>query len=79
MPTLDYETVLRIVRQWPPEQRFGLVHDVLKTLAPIGHPPVGSTPTLARARGLLATVQPTPTDSDVERWLDERRTERYGS
>ena len=79
MTTSDYETVLRTVRQWPPEQRFGLVQEVLKTLAPPGAPGSGRAPTLARARGLLAAAQPPPSDAEVERWLDERRTERYGS
>lgn len=28
--------------------------------------------------GLLATDQPSPTDEEVERWLEERRMEKYG-
>jgi len=48
---LDYETVLRIVRQWSPEQRFGLVQEVLNTLAPgKGEARTPQTPTLARTR-----------------------------
>jgi len=33
--------------------------------------------TLALARGLLTTAQPAPTDTDVQRWLAERREEKY--
>jgi hypothetical protein len=73
----DYETILRAVRAWPLEQRFTLVQDVLKTLAPVvAHvPPPGNT--LDQARGLLATDRPAPTDVEIAQWLDERRTERY--
>lgn len=34
--------------------------------------------TLQRALGLLATDGPTPTDEDIEQWLDEHRQEKYG-
>ncbi len=76
--TLDYETILRIVRQWPADRRFVLVQDVLKTLAPAGPEPTTRQPTLSRARGLLATDRPAPSDDDIARWLDERRREQYG-
>ena len=38
-------------------------------------PRTGSMHNLA---GLLSTDQPPPTDEDVERWLDERRMDKYG-
>lgn len=34
--------------------------------------------TLDRARGLLSTQRPPPSDEEVARWLEERRTERLG-
>jgi hypothetical protein len=34
--------------------------------------------TLSRARGLLSGEGPPPSDAEVARWLEERRTERYG-
>lgn len=34
--------------------------------------------TLAQARGLLASRQTAPSDEEVARWLDERRSERFG-
>lgn len=71
----DYETILALVRAWPAAQRFTLVQDVLVTLAPTEREP---RQTLQQARGLLATERPAPSDEDVARWLDERRSERYG-
>jgi hypothetical protein len=76
--TTDYERVLKTVRSWSAVQRFTLVQDVLKTLAPSESPQRAAQPTLDRARGLLATGGPTPTDAEIGQWLDERRRERYG-
>ena len=73
-PRTEYETILKLVRTWPTAQRFTLVQDVLLTLAPQEQP---SQPTLAQARGLLATDQPAPTDDQVAGWLAERRAARY--
>jgi hypothetical protein len=73
----NYESILKIVRQWPIAQRFTLVQDVLKTLAPKKASARAPRQTLDRALGLLARPQPAPTDADIERWLDERRTEKY--
>jgi hypothetical protein len=75
----SYETVLKTVRQWPPARRFALVQDVLNTLAPtITTPPQTRRKTLEKALGLLATDQPTPSDAEIEQWLDEHRMEIYG-
>lgn len=74
----DYETILAIVRDWPPEQRVILVREVLQSLAPAGTDGRPARETLARARGLLRSDQPPPSDSEIARWLDERRTARYG-
>ena len=68
----DYEVILALVRSWPAAQRFTLVQDVIETLAPTEREP---RRTLEQARGLLATKQ---SGHNVARWLDERRTERYG-
>ena len=75
--TIDYEQVLHLVRSWPASQRFTLVQEVLKTLAPVESPARASRQTLVRARGLLATEQPAPSDEKIEQWLDERRSQRY--
>ena len=72
----SFDKVLNEVRSWPAEWRFRLVESVLATIAPTPSMP-DRTKTLSRALGLARTDQP-PTDEEVERWQDERRTNRYG-
>jgi hypothetical protein len=77
----NYDNVLSIVRQWTMAERYALVQDVLKTLAPESADPAlphVRERTLQRALGLLATQQPAPTDEEVQQWLDEHRMEKYG-
>ncbi len=76
--TADYEEILTIVRSWPAAERFTLVQDVLQTLAPADAFVAPRSPTLDQARGLLVTDQPAPSDEQIARWRDERRSERYG-
>ncbi len=72
----SYETILSIVRAWPEPERLSLVQDVMQTLA--DEKSAARHPTLEQALGLLATDRPPPTDEEIEQWLDERRTRRYG-
>jgi hypothetical protein len=74
----EYETILKIIAAWPPTQRRTLIQDVLKILAPLGEEIRPRRKTLHEALGLLATDQPSPTDEQIQQWLDERRMERYG-
>ena len=76
--TLNYETILKTVRAWPPATRLTLVQDVLKTLEPELSPTPRRRHALKQLWGLLATDRPPPSDEEVERWLDERRVEKYG-
>jgi hypothetical protein len=72
----NYETVLKTVRQWPPDRRFALVRDVINILTEDGFPPRRRRKTLERALGLLATGDAAPFDAEVRQWLDERRVEK---
>ncbi len=72
-----YDGVLKIVRQWPFEQRIALVQDVLETIDRRIEPPGSPRSTLSQALGLLATDQPAPTDAEIKQWLDEHRVEKY--
>jgi len=74
LKTDSYETVLKTVRQWPPDRRFALVRDVINTLSPEVVPSRPKRKTLEKALGLLAI----PSDAEVQQWLDERRMEKYG-
>jgi hypothetical protein len=76
--TADYEQILTIVRSWPPAQRFTLIQEILTTLAPAEPSERVPQHTLDQARGLLVSGRPAPSDEEIARWLDERRSERYG-
>ena len=72
---LNYDTVLQIVHQWPPQQRFALIRDLLDSLEPTS----AKAATLPRAVGLLATTQPPPADETIQTWFNERRVAKYGA
>jgi hypothetical protein len=72
-----YDNVLQMIRQWPPNRRFALVRDVINTLATDVFPSRPRRKTLKKALGLLATSRPTPSDAEIQQWLDERRMEKY--
>ncbi len=71
-----YETILQVVRNWPPTQRFALVQKVLKTLAPEPELPRARRSTLEKAFGLLAAERPAPSDAEIQQWLDEHHLEK---
>ena len=74
----NYETILKTVVAWPPATRLTLVQDVLKSLVPVLDAGRPRRNTLHEALGLLATGQPAPSDAEIQRLLDERRTEKFG-
>ena len=71
--TLDEETILRAVRQWPREQQVRLAQRILDpglaTLDPqTGRPYVAS----AELRGIGAGNRPAPSDEEIDRWRGEK-------
>lgn len=74
---LSYESVLKAVYTWPAAKRFLLIQDLLKTIEP-NEPDAKHPDTLGEALGLLAADRPAPSDEEVARWLNERRTDKYG-
>ena len=77
---INYESVLKTIRQWPKPQRFMLVQEVLRTLAPeseVGKPQRRER-TLEQALSVVKLNGPAPTDEEVRQWLDEHRMEKYG-
>ena len=74
----SYATILQIVTHWPPAQRFDLVQQVLKTLAPNPEALRPRYSSLQKLSGILATDQPAPSDAEVKQWLEEARMEKYG-
>ena len=76
---IDYDTVLRVVQSWTPAMRAALMQDISNTPAQQVEAPRIKRNTLGRALGLAKVPgQPAPSDEEVERWLDERRMEKYG-
>lgn len=81
---LSYDRILRIIRDWPPETRLTLAQDILADVAsqipPAEDVPTSAAPkdTLSRALGLLRTASgSTPSDTEIDVWLEERRREKY--
>lgn len=74
----SYEGVLRVVQQWPTTRQIELVRDVLSAISPRISLPLKRQKTLGRAFGLLANEKPAPTDAEVQRWLEDHRTEKCG-
>jgi hypothetical protein len=86
----EFESVVEMVRSWPPELQFSLLHEMLHIVAAgparrskrapskvdAGYPPRRST--LAHAIGLLKSEGAPPTDEEVQRLLEERRIEKFG-
>lgn len=71
--TLDEETILRAVREWPREQQIHLAQRILDpglaTLNPrTGRPSVAS----AELRGVGKGDRPAPSDEQIARWRDEK-------
>lgn len=80
MVTMQHqEEIAKVVRQvqsWTPAERMSLVREVLETLESelLKTTP---RPSFERAAGLLK-VDPTPSDEDIRRMIDEHRMEKYG-
>jgi len=78
LPSLDRETILRVVRSWSLDEQATLAHEILEGVeAPTVQEPL-DPPNSHGLAGLFATGAQPPTDEDVGRWLDEHRLEKYG-
>jgi hypothetical protein len=76
----EYRSVCETVARWPAAQRHALVQEILAMRdreATRSETPAPRVSTLARAIGIGRGEGPPPTDEEVERWLDERRWEKY--
>ncbi len=78
VPSTDYETIRAIIHGWSPDLRAALIHDLINTLIKETAEPRSRKKTLHEALGLANNGGPSPTDEEVQRWLDERREAKYG-
>lgn len=76
----DYKAILAAINAWPLPYRLALMQEILRVMTPEMSPtqPSQSKHGFERARGLLASDQPPPSDEEVEQWLEEHRMEKYG-
>jgi hypothetical protein len=76
--TTDVPDDRRVIVTLPPEVPTGRADLVVTVESPdgAGAPPRGVP--AAAVRGLAAGAGEPPDDATVERWLEERRLERYG-
>lgn len=74
----NYDATLKTIRQWTNAQRYALLQDVLKTLAPEAEKPRVRERTLEPALRVVPLACLPPTDEEVAQWLDEHRMEKYG-
>jgi hypothetical protein len=74
----EYDSVRTTVLQWSVELRTALVHELLDTIAHSEDASAQRVRTLGTALGLLRTNADAPSDEEVQSWLDEYRTEKYG-
>jgi hypothetical protein len=75
---MDYDNILQTVRSWPTVRRVDLIQSILKTLVTGSGTSRARPKTLSKARGLLCTGRPAPTDAEIRRWLKEHRLRKYG-
>ncbi|HEX8217761.1 MAG TPA: hypothetical protein VF914_00965 [Chloroflexia bacterium] len=74
----EYASVRSTVLQWSVELRTALVHELLDTIGRSEDASAQRVRTLDTALGLLRTDADAPSDEEVQSWLDEYKTEKYG-
>lgn len=84
-PSLDHDTILRAIRQWPKDAQLDLAREILREAEDERQRQPSDTAqssprgdSLRQLIGILATDQPAPSDEEIERWREERRIEKYG-
>jgi hypothetical protein len=84
-PTLDRETILRAVADWPVEDQMGLARAIAEHASSRAVPPTASAETDAASKpswetlhGIASNSDEPPSDEQVKQWLDEHKKEKYG-
>jgi hypothetical protein len=63
------------IREWPINERLILASRILESVRSEGRQP---SVTLGDLRGLMAGERVPPSDADVNRWLDDERSRKFG-
>ena len=74
---IQYEDILAIIREWKPQLRLALAHEILYSLdTPTASPPKQWK--TEQIYGLLKTNAPPPTDEECAEIIAEERWRRLG-
>lgn len=72
----EFENVVEVVRRWSVSKRLALLEEILKTLRADERARLARD-TWAEASGLLRGPEATLTEKEVERLLDESRSDKH--
>ncbi len=78
LETASYEEVIKVIQHWPPRLRTTLIRDVADMQLGAEEPSRRKDDILARVMARPDAGLPVPTDDEVEQWMEEHRTEKYG-
>ncbi|HZL38535.1 MAG TPA: hypothetical protein VFC78_24710 [Tepidisphaeraceae bacterium] len=73
----EYETVLKAVANWPPDQRVSLAHALIDSLGTRAIESSRAKPALDQLVGIARGSGAVPTDGQVSQWIDEARMQKY--
>jgi hypothetical protein len=82
MTNVEHQEISEVVARvaaWPPAERIKLARKILETVETAGEKRSSRGYSAAEVIALLQIRQPAPDDQTVRRWIDEHRTEKYGS
>jgi hypothetical protein len=73
----EFVEVLKVVSAWPAQQRASLAQVLIDSLIN-GSGERRSKPAIDELVGIARGAGPAPDDLQVEQWIDEARTRKYG-
>ena len=82
MTNVEHQEISEVVARvaaWPPAERIKLARKILETVETTGEKRTSRGYSAAEVISLLQSRQPAPDDQTVRRWIDDHRTEKYGS
>jgi hypothetical protein len=73
----EIETIIKQVKPWPEEDRVALAYLLLRDMRTKTREPAPRQ-TLSRAIGIASGNSTPPDDATVQKWIEERRQQKYG-
>lgn len=77
----EHDAILHVIESWPVEDQVMLARTILRQA--VKNEPAETTKSAGRSTwdalyGIAAHAQQPPSDEQVDQWLDEHKTEKYG-